>query len=187
MAPRKVLIAVDTSEASTYAFEWALKNFVRKAVPSDKGLTSASEGDHVVVLSVVHVPQIKLLSFGYFGAEGQWEKTLEHATKAAEQHLTDLRAKADTLGMQVSTESRPGDPRDVIIDYIHLIKADIVIVGAGGDSAGEGASLKKKLTVGSISDHVVHHSEVPVLVIRKCPPKWKGEFSGADLMGSGVP
>mmetsp|Transcript_15579 Transcript_15579/g.41950 ORF Transcript_15579/g.41950 Transcript_15579/m.41950 type:complete len:184 (+) Transcript_15579:105-656(+) len=174
---RKILIAVDASEASEYAFRWAMEHVVRK-------------GDHVVVLSCAFVPH--LFSFGSFAFQDDWKKNMNEVTQKCEENLTKLRIIAEEAGIDVTSETRAGDPREEIPQYAESIHADFLVVGSAGNTREAKLSHKLKegvrmLTLleephnmGSVSNHVITHCKVPTMVVRKVHGK-KYEFSGKDL------
>ena len=53
-----------------------------------------------------------------------------------------------------------GDPRDELVRKASELKACAIIMG----SRGLGAF--KRTFLGSVSDYVVHHSEVPVIIVK---------------------
>ena len=57
-----------------------------------------------------------------------------------------------------------GDAKDQILDCAENMKVDMLIVG----SYSKGPL--KRAFLGSVGDHLCHHSSCPVLVIRNTPP-----------------
>jgi nucleotide-binding universal stress UspA family protein len=53
-----------------------------------------------------------------------------------------------------------GDPAQVIIETIEQDKPDLVVIGS------KGLTGIKKVVVGSVSNKVLNHTDVPVLVVR---------------------
>lgn len=62
-------------------------------------------------------------------------------------------------GMQVTHFNEFGDTADGIIDCSRDFKADLIILGTHSRSGID------RLLMGSVAEHVVRHSEVPVLVV----------------------
>ena len=72
---------------------------------------------------------------------------------------------AETRAMNAGVEelahnSHTGDPAQVILDAVTSFDADLIVMGSRG--LGE----LKGLLVGSVSDKVLHHAEVPVTIVR---------------------
>jgi nucleotide-binding universal stress UspA family protein len=59
-----------------------------------------------------------------------------------------------------------GDPRDEILYKVEELKADVLVVGS------RGLGSFKRALLGSVSDYLVHHLKIPVIVAR---PPWDSE------------
>jgi nucleotide-binding universal stress UspA family protein len=73
--------------------------------------------------------------------------------------ILDLISKA-MIGIQLEKKLVPGDPANAIIQTAKQENADLIVI-----SKGELGSLKG-LFLGSVSDHVLHHATVPVLLVK---------------------
>jgi nucleotide-binding universal stress UspA family protein len=62
--------------------------------------------------------------------------------------------------MQVEQKLLPGDPAHLIIRTAEEVNADIIVISSGG------LSLQRRLFLGSVTDHVLHHATVPVLLVK---------------------
>ena len=71
---------------------------------------------------------------------------IEHASKAFE-------------GIPVEQKLIGGDPAKVIIQTAQTTDADLIVMTGGGHGAFRGL-------VGGVSDHVLHHATVPILLVR---------------------
>ncbi|HCX64744.1 MAG TPA: hypothetical protein DHN33_05995 [Eubacteriaceae bacterium] len=54
-----------------------------------------------------------------------------------------------------------GDPASAITDYVNKNKFDLIIMGSQGLN-----SALQSILLGSVTNKVIHHSEVPVLVVK---------------------
>jgi nucleotide-binding universal stress UspA family protein len=89
----------------------------------------------------------------------QWENETTEAQGA-------IRATVEALGgVDVATRVEVGDAGPMIVWVAEQIGADVVVVGSHGRGA------LKRFVSGSVSEHVVHHSPCPVLVVRQENPK----------------
>ena len=70
------------------------------------------------------------------------------------------RASSVIEGTQFEEKLVSGDPADVIIQTAEQADVDLVIMSSGGRGTLRGFFL------GSVSDHVLHHATVPVLVVK---------------------
>lgn len=70
-------------------------------------------------------------------------------------------ALLEAAGLQVVQEVATGDPANTLIDIVERQGCDAVIMAAGSDGGLRAAVL------GSVSQHMVDHSPVPVTVVRE--------------------
>jgi len=85
---------------------------------------------------------------------------LAHALDDREELLTGWTRSATDLGVEVRVRVHEGDPRDMF-DRADEEGADLVVLGRCG--AGSDPGL---FHVGSVVEHVAHHSSVPLAVIQ---------------------
>ncbi|KAK1857395.1 hypothetical protein I4F81_000014 [Pyropia yezoensis] len=71
-----------------------------------------------------------------------------------------LRAHAGRLHLPAQVVTRPGDPREVVPEYIAKAGADLLVVGS------RGLSGLSKLLLGSVSSYLVANVACPVVVYR---------------------
>jgi nucleotide-binding universal stress UspA family protein len=77
--------------------------------------------------------------------------------------LDAVAERAHQVGVDVATHLIEGRPGEVIIREADRLSADLTVIG----SHGQGALLD--MILGSVSLYVVHHSHIPVCVVR--PPR----------------
>ncbi|KAL5545629.1 hypothetical protein UlMin_005316 [Ulmus minor] len=159
---KKVMVAIDESEASSYALKWALDFlFVEKLA----GVGAAAEEDMVVL---VHVQQ-PFQHYIYPPGPGVYATTsmVESVRKAQEENSTiiltralqmcqDKRVKAEKLILE-------GDPKDKICQATEQMQVDLLVVGS------RGLGKIKRAFLGSVSDYCAHHAKSPILIVK--PPK----------------
>lgn len=148
---RTILIAIDNSAESENAFSFAAANVIRK------------ESDKVVLLHVRSDPLRDTLFVGYPVALPP--SVYEQIRVAGEQSEKEIAARFKKLlekeGVKsYEIESIIGDASVEIETAAKKIKPDMVVVG----SRGLGAVGRTFL--GSVSDYLVHHLSVPVLVVK---------------------
>jgi nucleotide-binding universal stress UspA family protein len=143
---KTIIVGSDISDHSHQATKWAMSNLYR-------------EGD---VIHLVHCFQPLQPAVGphysYMPSEEEqanWRKqqahTLEEDMKVAKALNESVKFKAVLIA---------GDPRDEMVPYAEKNEASAIVVG----SRGRGAF--KRALLGSVSTHIVHHSPVPVVVVR---------------------
>jgi nucleotide-binding universal stress UspA family protein len=79
---------------------------------------------------------------------------VEKLLETAEERAKDAGAK------EIARESREGSPAEVILDAVKSFDVDTVVMGSRGFSELKG------LLVGSVSLKILHHTEVPVTIVR---------------------
>lgn len=70
------------------------------------------------------------------------------------------RQLADAGITNVTTAILKGDPASEIIDYAEKEGCDLILMHT------RGMSLAKRFTMGSVTNNVVHHANVPVFVVK---------------------
>lgn len=71
-----------------------------------------------------------------------------------------LKQLTDAGVANVTTAILKGDPASVIIDEADKEKCDLILIHT------HGMGLAKRFTVGSVTNTIVHHANVPVLVLK---------------------
>ena len=73
--------------------------------------------------------------------------------------LAEIEDHLDLDGVDYETVEELGDPTTGLIGVSERRDADLVVIGR------RGAGLAERVLMGSVADRLVHHSEVPVLVV----------------------
>lgn len=148
---RTVIVAVDASKHSRGAFDWYMDNVFR----SD---------DFVVIVHVPEAPHLPTFSFKSSGIAPpieEWkvalEATLEKVNKLEDEFEFELNSKKVSHRTHVEHHRSPGE---AIITYSEKEKADLIVMGT------RGLDQLRRTLLGSVSDYVVRHSSIPVLI---CP------------------
>jgi len=145
---KKMLIAYDGSDASKKAIEMVLK--------------CANKEDEVTLLTVVPaelsessftkmlLPTIDLSSYVKSGSFK--EKAIESLKKVSKEIQTEV--------SNVNIVAESGDPADEILISAKKYESDIIILGY------KGYGKEGRFLLGSVTDKVVRHATVSVLVVR---------------------
>eukprot|EP00250_Pteridium_aquilinum_P022801 c25724_g1_i1 orf=80-1120(-) len=154
-APRKLVIALDESDASDVAFQWVLHNLARKS-------------DHIVILN--SAPYVGLQfpdpdmaneyivsSFTSVETAEMAEKTVMEQSKAL---VNKYLAQCQELGVSCEGEVVKGAPGSWIVDESERLRADIVAVGS------KELGVVKRILLGSVVDEVLHNVHCPVVIVR---------------------
>ncbi len=140
---KKILVPVDGLETCQKTFETAIS-------------LSEKFGSELVVLYVK--PIVDPLSHpSYLALEEHSDIHIEDIAKDIAEKATDkLRGDNRT----VYTVIEGGDPASTIIDVASRENCDMIVM------CTHGMGTVKRFFLGSVTNKVVHHAEVPVLVVR---------------------
>ncbi|KAJ3125085.1 hypothetical protein HK100_010994 [Physocladia obscura] len=146
---RVIAIPVDASKYSEFAFNWAIKNLVR------------AETDQIVLLNVRPVATLPK----FFAATGTDVSTeLDRIQSAYKQQSHELlqsyAAKLATNKYNIRGVALVGDPREQIALKVEEIHADMLVIGSRGLGAFQ------KVVLGSVSEYLIQHLNIPVIVPR---------------------
>lgn len=146
---RTILVPTDFSEGAACALRWA------------QALARAFAAK-IVVLHVLELP----VAWTPLGGLGSIPTPI--SAEAVEQLTNEAQTILDTVaqGAPEVTQRvvRDGHPREVILAVAQEVGADAVVMGTHGR---RGVS---QLFIGSVAEHVVRHSPVPVLTVRADEP-----------------
>ncbi|KAL1369310.1 hypothetical protein HN51_023405 [Arachis hypogaea] len=163
----KVMVAIDESEGSFYALQWALENLFENM--ASKCYASTAEEAHAGMVEneggmvfLVHV-QPRFAEYGYPiigpNVEDYVRKSQEEASAAILSrglHMCkDKKVKAETIILR-------GDPREMICQAAEQVHVDLLVVGS------RGLGTISRLFIGSVSDYCAHNAKVPILIVK--PP-----------------
>ncbi|XP_023751416.1 uncharacterized protein LOC111899796 [Lactuca sativa] len=161
----KVLVAIDESEGSLYALQWALQNLFLHNTPAP-----AEEGEEPAMMTVVHVQppfQQPFTATPIGPMVFATPAVMDSVKKAQEAAAAEVRSRATQLCEQHKTKAKTvllrGNPKEMIVEAAEEMNVDLLVVG----SRGHGQI--KRAFLGSVSDYCAHHAKCPVLIVR--PPK----------------
>lgn len=138
----RILLGTDGSQPAREAEQTALR--LARAVDAE--------------LRAVHVLQQPSI---YAAAPGFDPRILEARRKTGEDILGQVRERVEEAGVRVTTDLAEGRPAERLLQRAQTWDADLVAVGTQGHGALERA------IVGSVADHLVRTSPVPVLTVRE--------------------
>jgi len=147
---RVVLIAIDASENAKSAFQWYLREIHKPDT-------------FVVVCHVPEVQDLPAFSFkhGLKIPVEEWQKSMNESMEKVKELETYYDAELLKRKIQHKFRSEACKyPGQAIITMSESEKAKLIVVGT------RGLDIVRRTVLGSVSDYVVHHSKVPVLV---CP------------------
>jgi len=142
---KTMLICTDGSECSLRA--------------AQKGVTLAKEQDACVLLLHVEASGLPVYTVPWQLEIGSIA-TLPRMTKQQHSNLDRIQALCQTAGLRYRCRHESGHAAEQILRVAEEESVDLIVVGS------RGLSEWKSLVLGSVSDHVVHHAECSVLVVR---------------------
>ncbi|GMJ03302.1 hypothetical protein like AT1G68300 [Hibiscus trionum] len=149
---KKVMVAIDESECSHYALQWALDN-----------LGDTISASQLFIFNAQPLPGFAYLSASTYAAPPADLITAvqENQKKLALALLEKAKEICANHGVEAETMTEVGDPKDKICEAVEKLNIELLIVGSHGRGAIQRAFL------GSVSNHCVHNAKCPVLVVRK--------------------
>eukprot|EP00056_Hartaetosiga_gracilis_P019191 m.13335 g.13335 ORF g.13335 m.13335 type:complete len:160 (+) comp7502_c0_seq3:238-717(+) len=148
---RVIIVGSDSSDDSHQATKWAMHNLYH-------------DGDEIHLVHCFQPLQPAVgPHFAYTPTEDEqanWRKQQAHVLEEDMKVAKQLNDKVHFKAVLIA-----GDPRDEMVPYAEKNEASSIVVG----NRGRGAI--KRAFLGSVSSHIIHHSPIPVVVVR--PDKLK--------------
>ncbi|KAI7741694.1 hypothetical protein M8C21_007656 [Ambrosia artemisiifolia] len=149
---KKVMVAIDQSEYSRYALEWALQN-----------LHESIANNQLFIYTVQPISDYSYLHASAYGATPPEliRNIQENQKKVALSLLDQAKDLCNKYGITAETITEVGDPKDLICEAVEKLKVQLLVMG----SSSRGAL--KRAFLGSVSNHCVQNVKCPVLVVKK--------------------
>jgi len=149
-----VLLATDGSDLATAAMA--------------KGVAVMGHDHRFITLAVVPPVFVPTASVSPMDTHPTLEDPeLEHELEAEQRAAqdTEVHELDGILGITAEHLVETGEPGPTICDVAARLGADVIVIGSHGHG------LLKRVLMGSVSTHVLHHADCPVLVIRTDDPE----------------
>ncbi|KAF8038398.1 hypothetical protein BT93_B1054 [Corymbia citriodora subsp. variegata] len=162
-----VVVAVDGSEESMNALQWALDN-LKLQYPADPPSPSSSSSSFVV-LHVQSPPSIVAgLNPGAIPFGGPSDLEVPAFTAAIEAHQKRITQAILDHAMEIcadknvniKTEVVIGDPKEKICEVVENLNADLLVIGC------RAFGPIKRMFLGSVSNFCTNHAQCPVIIIK---------------------
>lgn len=115
-------------------------------------------GVHAILMNVE--PELPLVDRIIGGSPDEVKRFEEPLRDRADRLLAPAKAALARAGVRVSTAVEFGDPADTILARAKDWKADLIVIGTERRGAIGG------LRPGSVARKVLHHSDLPVLLVK---------------------
>ncbi|XP_076912037.1 universal stress protein A-like protein [Bidens hawaiensis] len=149
---KKIMVAIDESEYSRYALEWALQN-----------LHASIANNQLLVFTVQPISDYSYLHASAYGATPPEliRNIQENQKKVALNLLEQAKELCKKYGVTAETITEVGDPKDLICEAVEKSKVRLLVLGSHSRGA------LKRAFLGSVSNHCVQNVKCPVLVVKK--------------------
>ncbi|KAM6562021.1 hypothetical protein CsatB_022019 [Cannabis sativa] len=152
MEKKKVMVAIDESDCSHYALQWALDNLHHTILDSKLVIFT--------VQSTVDLGYIFASSYG--SAPPELVVSIQERNKkvavALLEKATEICSKHQ---IEAETLTEVGDPKEKICEAVDKFNIQLLVIGSHGRGTIQRALL------GSVSSYCVNHAKCPVLVVKK--------------------
>ncbi|KAL3349772.1 hypothetical protein AABB24_022707 [Solanum stoloniferum] len=155
---RKILVAVDESEESSYALSWCIENII-----------TGNSNDTLILLYSIPPRAVysTLDGTGYLFSSDILATMERYSSEVAQCVMEKAKRACEALnGVKVETIVEHGDARDVICQAAGKLHVDMLVMGS------HGYGVIKRAFLGSVSNHCAQNVKCPVLIVKK--PKTDG-------------
>ncbi len=142
----KVLVCLDGSNLSEQMLPYGAE-------------VSKRFGSKIILLEVLQIPSA-LAAASAQGAENVIEEELRRLAFEAHQYLDGVAAKLKEQGLIADVVVIEGSPGDAIVEYASQNAVELIVV------ATHGRNNLGRLVFGSVADHVMRNTIIPVLSMK---------------------
>jgi nucleotide-binding universal stress UspA family protein len=143
-----IVVAVDGSESSNKVYDMAAQ------------LAKLSNGK-LIIVHVVVTPPLPLSGGLFYPDVSGIDRIRIDLEEAGRRLLQNYSEKSkNEYSIEVETTLAHGNPPDAIIREADAKGADLIVVGSRGFSGA------KQFFIGSVPNSVLHHSSIPVLLVK---------------------
>lgn len=146
---RNVLVAYDGSSCSKKALQWAIKI----AHPLCAQISVLKVRDSLKLAEAVRIAEC--------GSPRRMTEELEELEKAESDILREAEEMGQREGVHISAQIVNGNVVEAILDFSQKHGVDLIVAGARGHGPLD------MLPLGSVANHLISLSEVPVLVVKE--------------------
>jgi nucleotide-binding universal stress UspA family protein len=144
---RRIFVPIDGSKTSLAALEFILSKL-------------ATKEDLIILVNVKHnLYNHEDLDFCFSITEQEMNEQENIAKLQSNEMLKEFAKVCENQGIESMAVSATGETRQRLEEMVAELNADFVVVGKRG--LGTFASV----LLGSVSDHLVHHLKVPVMIV----------------------
>ncbi|XP_008797667.1 universal stress protein A-like protein [Phoenix dactylifera] len=148
---KRAMVAIDESECSHHALDWALAN-LRDSLSSP-----------LIIFTVQPLQSISILAAASYGSPAPEliRSVQEHQQKVSVALLEKAKEICSERGVVAETITEVGDPKEAICQAVEKFDVNLLILG------NQGKGTLQRAFLGSVSNYCVHNAKCPVLVVKK--------------------
>lgn len=143
----RILVPTDGSDPARPAVELALN------------LAEAHDATLHVLYIVDQPASVSGMGEGFSGLDDLLDALEERGQQATKAIVEEARER----GIETAAAVRRGNPHDDILTYANEHSIDVIVMGTHGRTG------VKRALLGSVTENVVRHSEIPVLTVHREP------------------
>lgn len=146
---RNILIAMDGSKHSEHAFEWFVEHIYNK------------DTDNVILAHSAEI-EVKLPTAALMGSPATKHAMFQEHEEQVKKVFRSIENIANKHNVPHKLErlNKPEKPGEAIIKAAEQQDVHLIIVGS------RGMGTIRRTIMGSVSDYIMHHSHVPVVVCK---------------------
>jgi len=150
---RRIILAIDTSDASAKALAFVLTKFQPDRSTEEGGRAPF----HVSVLHVIKRQPLAPITIRF---TAPWIKSEQKMKDAARRLVNQTVQQLIKAGFTAEPVCKAGDPAEEIMNMAAKQHTDMIVMGA------KGLGTIDRILLGSVSTRVVQYANCPVLVVR---------------------
>lgn len=152
---KRVMVAIDESEFSYQALEWALDNLA--------GSLLAGDSPPLLIFTAQPISNLSSIPAATYGsAPPELIQSLqEHQKRLSLALLERARDISTKKGVNAEVVTEVGEPKVLICEAVEKYKVSLLVMGSHGRGAFQRAFL------GSVSNYCVNNAKCPVLIVKK--------------------
>ena len=120
----------------------------------------------VYVMSTAYLTTMDSGAYSFVDINPYWERIREALKNQGQQAVNYIKKLGEAKGIKVESILLEGYPSDELIRYAEENKMDIVIMGTLGKSGID------RFILGSVTENILRHSKVPVMVVKEKYKPW---------------
>ncbi|KAH7834757.1 hypothetical protein Vadar_019382 [Vaccinium darrowii] len=158
---KKVMVAIDESDCSHYALEWALQNLGDALVKSEFFIFTVQPIADYTYLYASSFGAARTIPPLSLSAPDLVRSFQENQKKFSLALLEKAKGICNKYGIVAETLTEVGNPKEAICEAVEKLNIQLLVLGS------QGRGVIKRALLGSVSNYCAHNAKCPVLVVKK--------------------